>query len=175
LVDQYQFTVKVVERVNDANSAVVRIRDMKTQIEKVAKDPKSTPAIASAATALTQKLTAVEGVIYEYRSKAGEDPLNYGVKLNDRLAGVTSVLQSGQMPPSRQAKEVFAGLTKLLQVQLDALKSLESTDLKAFNALLQAQSLAPIVPKTPALGANQRRRGGEDEDDNDARGFEAGD
>ena len=174
LVEQYQFTVKVVERINDANRAVVRIRDMKTQIDKVSKDPKSTPAILSGATALTDKLTAVEGAIYEYRSKAGEDPLNYGVKLNDRLAGVTSVLQSGQMPPSRQAKEVFAGLTKLLQVQLDLLKGLEASDLKAFNALLQAQSLSPIVPKTPALGASQRRRGGADEDDDD-KGFVAGD
>lgn len=165
LEEQYTFTVKVVERINDANSAVLRIRDMKTQIDKAVKDSKNDAGLATGGDALKAKLTEIEGEIYEFRTKSGEDPLNYGVKLNDRLAGVTSVVQSGQMPPSRQAREVFEELSKLLQVQLDRLKALEAKDVVAYNDQLKAKGVAAIVPKTPAFSVGGgRRRGGEDED-----------
>ena len=171
LEEQYKFTVQVVERINDANAAVLRIRDAKVQIEKAVVDSKKDADVSSAADTLKDKLTAVEGEIYQYRSKSGEDPLNFPVMLNDRLAGVTSVLQSGQMPPSAQAREVFAGLSKLLQVQLDRLKALEAKDLATFNAMLKSKGLSPVVPKTPPFAVNQGRRrgggGGEDEDQSD--------
>jgi hypothetical protein len=165
LEDQYAFSVKVVERVNDANGAVSRMRDAIAQIDKVVKDSKDDPAVTVPANALKAKLTEVEGEIYEYRSKSGEDPLNFGVKLNNRLAAIISVVQSGQMPPSRQAREVFAALSPLLQVQLDRLKSLEARDVVDFNALLKSKGLTAIVPKTPPFVASvPRRRGAEEED-----------
>ncbi len=167
LEEQYRFTVQVVERINDANSTVLRIRDSKAQIDKAVTDSKKDPEVTSAAAALEDKLTAIEGEIYQYRSKSGEDPLNFPVMLNDRLAGVTSVVQSGQMPPSAQAREVFAGLSKLLQVRLDRLKALEGKEVLTFNVVLKSKGLTAIVPKTPPFPANQgrRRRGGDDEDE----------
>ena len=167
LEEQYAFTVKVVERINEANGAVLRIRDAIAQIDKVLKDPKSDSSVSTAADGLKAKLLAIEGEIYEYRSRSGEDPLNYGVKLNDRLAGVTSVVQSGQMPPSRQAREVFEGLSQLLQVQLDRLKAAEAKDVVEFNDVLKSKGLTAIVPKTPAFaaGAGRRRGGGEEGED----------
>ena len=165
LEDQFVFSVKVVERVNDANGAVSRMRDAIAQIDKVVKDSKDDPAVTVPANALKAKLTEVEGEIYEFRSKSGEDPLNFGVKLNNRLAAIISVVQSGQMPPSRQAREVFAALSPLLQVQLDRLMSLEAKEVVNFNALLKSKGLTTIVPKTPPFAASApRRRGGEEED-----------
>src|SRR5579871_524845 len=162
---QYTFSVQVVERVNAANAAVLRIRDMKTQIDKSVKDTKNDAGVSTAADGLKAKLTAIEGEIHEFRSKSGEDPLNYGVKLNDRLAGITSVVQSGQMPPSKQAREVFAELTKLLQVQLDRLKALEAKDMVEFNTLLKSKGIAAIEPKTPPFtSGGGRRRGGEEDE-----------
>ncbi|MHB8635947.1 MAG: WD40/YVTN/BNR-like repeat-containing protein [Fimbriimonadaceae bacterium] len=163
---QYAFSVTVVERIDDANGAVMRIRDAESQIDKRVKDSKNDPAVLAAANALKAKLTNVEGEIYQYRTKSGEDPLNFGVRLNDRLAGVVSVVQSGQMAPSRQAQEVFAGLSKLLQVQLDRLKSLEAKDVSAFNALLASKNLKPVEPKTPpfAVRKPRTRRRGEEQD-----------
>jgi photosystem II stability/assembly factor-like uncharacterized protein len=168
LVRQYDFTVKIVERIDDANAAVLRMHDMKSQVDKAVADSKKDADIVNAADKLEDRLLAIEGEINQYRIKSGEDPLNFPIKLNDKLAGVASVVQSGQMPPSRQAQEVFAELSKQLQVQLDLLKMFEANDVVKFNDLLKSKHFAPITPKTPPFSANQgRRRGGGDDEDED--------
>ncbi|MFI5461445.1 MAG: WD40/YVTN/BNR-like repeat-containing protein, partial [Isosphaerales bacterium] len=149
LQEQYAFAVQVSERVNDANKAVVRIRDMKTQIDRAIGDSKNDAGITSAGNALKEKLTGIEGEIHQYRSKSGEDPLNFPVMLNDRLAGLVGFVLSGQMRPPQQARDVFAGLTKALDVQLSALKSVEGHEVPAFNAALKAKGITEIIPKTP--------------------------
>ncbi len=166
LQEQYAFAVQISERVNDANKAVVRIRDMKTQIDGALAKCGNDAAIMAEGNALKAKLTGIEGEIHQYRSKSGEDPLNYPVMLNDRLAGLMGFVLSGQMRPPQQSRDVYAGLTKALDVQLNALKAVEAHEVVAFNASLHKVSVTEIAPKTPDLQqAGPRRRGGGDEDD----------
>jgi hypothetical protein len=165
LQEQYEFSQEIVKRVNDANTAVLRIRDEKAQIDTAIGDAKATPEVKSQGGALKEKLTAIEGEIHQYRSKSGEDPLNFPIKLNDQLAGVLGFVLSGQMAPPQQAREAYAILTKALDVQLNALGALEKRELDAFNATLRRTGLTPVVPKNPPLSnpAPRRRGGGEEE------------
>jgi photosystem II stability/assembly factor-like uncharacterized protein len=167
LQEQYAFSVQIVERLNEANGAVLRIRDMKTQIDKAITDSKNDPDVLAKGNALKEKLTGIEGGIHQYRSKSGQDPLNYPVQINDQMAGVLSFVQSGQRKPPQQAREVFAGLSKKLDVQLNLLKSLESRDVNEYSALLRRKGLEAIVPKTPPFSAAGGRRGGGEDEDND--------
>lgn len=169
LTDQYEFSVQVSRRTNDANEAVVRIRDTKDQIDRAIKAAND-PAIAAEGERLKEKLTGIEGEIYQYRSHSGEDPLNFPIKLNDRLAGVLSNAQSGQQPPSKQAREVFSRLSRALQVQLDALRGVEAKDVAAFNVTLKSKGVAPVEPKTPPLNTAGGRRGGAEEEEERERG-----
>ena len=57
--------------------------------------------------------------------KSGQDPLNYPIRLNNKIAAVLSNVMSGNFKPTRQSYEVFDMLSKQLQVQLDLLKKLE--------------------------------------------------
>jgi hypothetical protein len=150
LQEQYRFSVEISGRVNDANLAVARIIDEIAQIDKAVGSTKDA-ALGAQASALKDRLIGVEGEVYQYRSHSGEDPLNYPIKLNDKLAGVLSAVQSGQFAPTQQAREVFAILSKQLQVQLNALKAIESKEVPALNATLKARGMAPIVPKNPQL------------------------
>lgn len=157
---QYAFAVQVNTRANDANQAVVRIRDEKDQIDKAVEAAKNDPAVSAQGASLKDKLTAIEGEIYQYRSHAGEDPLNYPVKLNDKLAGVISNVLDGQCAPTRQARQVFAELSAQLDVQLGLLKRLEGKEVVAYNDALRAHQVAPIVPKNPPLTSAGSRFGG---------------
>jgi len=170
LQEQYDLSVAISDRVDAANSAVVRIRDTKAQIGRAlaskgpANQPLSTIDIASRS--LIAKLSAVEEAIYQVKSHSGEDPLNFPIRLNDKLAGVLGAVQGGNQEPTAQAKQVFALLSRQLQVQLDALAAIESKDVVAFNNLLSPLSIAPIVPKTPPLNrTGGPRRGGEEENE----------
>ena len=54
--------------------------------------------MADAAKALTQKLTAVEEELYQTKNRASEDPLNFPIKLNNKLAHVLGVVEGSDNP-----------------------------------------------------------------------------
>ncbi len=150
LTEQYRFSIEVLDRISEANDAVIRIRDMKAQIDKAVVAEAS---LKDSADALKASLSVVEDAIHQGKSKSGEDPLNFPVRLNDKLAGVQSAVQSGSMKPPAQTRAVFAMLSKQVQTQLDRLKELEAKEIPAFNETLKGKKIAPIVPKTPTVAA----------------------
>ena len=117
LVEQYQFQRKIADRVQQANDAVAEIRKLRTTLlEK--KDP--SPAESARIAALTE----VEEAIYQTKVKSGQDPLNYPIRLNNKLAALFNIVGSGEWKPTRQSYQVYDQLSRQLQVQLDRLAKL---------------------------------------------------
>ena len=165
LQEQYEVSLQVSDRVNSANQAVLRIRDMKEQIDRAMADPHANAQVKTEGAKLKDALTSIEGEIYQYRSRSGQDPLNYPIKLNDQLAGVLSNIQGGQHAPTKQALAVFDKLSKALQLQLNALSALERGEVSAYTALLRRNEIEGITPRNPELEHGVRRRGGQEEEE----------
>jgi hypothetical protein len=87
-------------------------------------------------TAVNASLTALEEAIYQTKNRSGQDPLNYPIRLNDKLAGVFSTAMGGDFRPTDQAREVFERLSNQLAVQEKLLKHHVDVDLPAINAEL---------------------------------------
>lgn len=149
---QFELAMKVATRVNDANDAVVQIRDLKKQIDDAVAASQNDPAIGSDGTSLKDRLGAVEEEIYQVRNRSGQDPLNYPIKLNNKLAALLGVIQSGDFRPTDPCYEVFDMLSKQLQVQLDKLKGLLEKDLAAFNKLLTVKGMKTVTPTKAGSG-----------------------
>ena len=145
LVAQFELSRAIVASVNDANDAVVKIRDIKEKADKVVADH---PELKGDAEKLAGSLSPIEEAIYQVRNRSGQDPLNYPIRLNNRVAALLGVVQGGGYRPTDQATAVFKELSGLLHVQLDALGKALSGELAAFNAALKAKGLEPIVPVT---------------------------
>lgn len=141
LVAQTRFALQIRDRVNDANDAVVKIRSLKKELATGAEEDKANGAKYATLTAL---LSGVEEEIYQVRNQSGQDPLNYPIKLNNRIAALLSVVLSGDARPTDGATEVFARLSGLLQVQLDRLAALRSGELAAINRERTKKGLKPI-------------------------------
>ena len=142
---QAQFTLakQISDRVSQANSAVIRIRDLKQQItERLGKSQAET--ITAAGQTLIDKLTDVEGEIYQHRLRSGQDPLNYPIRLNNKLAALQGVVESGDYRPTDQSHVVFKELSARLDKELARLEALVKTDVAAFNTSLTAAGLAPL-------------------------------
>jgi photosystem II stability/assembly factor-like uncharacterized protein len=142
---QAQFTLarQISERVSEANRAVIRIRSLKQQItERTGKAGSAD--IKTAGQALTDKLTAVEGEIYQHRLRSGQDPLNFPIRLNNKLAALQGTVESGDYRPTDQALAVFKELSGRLDRELARLDGLVKTDLAAFNTLLEGAGLAVV-------------------------------
>jgi photosystem II stability/assembly factor-like uncharacterized protein len=143
---QFELARQVSAKVGEANGAVVRIRDLKRQI--VARAGASAPAaLKTSADAILGKLSAVEEAIYQVRNRSPKDPLNFPIRLNNRIAALQNVIEEADAKPTRQAYTVFKELAAELDGHLAALHQVVTTDVAAFNRTLATLKLEPIAAR----------------------------
>jgi photosystem II stability/assembly factor-like uncharacterized protein len=149
LVAQFELAGQINRKLNAANEAVLRIRSLKEQI--AAALAKSRDArIAAAGNSLTERLTAIEGEIYQYRNRSSQDPLNYPIRLNNKLAALQTLVEYGDNKPTDQSYAVFSDLSERLEVQLAQLDTVARKDLAALNAMLAKKKIAAVKDGVPA-------------------------
>jgi photosystem II stability/assembly factor-like uncharacterized protein len=148
LQKQFDLAIQIRDRTSEANQAVIDIRDLKTQIKERLEKSKNTR-LKEAGELLTKRLAAVEEEIYQVKNRSNQDPLNFPIKINNRLAALRRSVENGDNPPTDASYVVFKELGAELQKQLDALAAIQRGDLRNFNKALISQKLAPvgIAPK----------------------------
>jgi photosystem II stability/assembly factor-like uncharacterized protein len=148
LIEQFKLAKQINDRVTAAHEAVLRIRSIKDQIAD--RSTKSTdPRLKTAGAAFAEKLTAVEGEIYQHRNRSNQDPLNYPIRLNNKLAALQGIVEGGDAKPTDQSYAVFKELSARLDKEFARLDGLLKSDLPAFNTLLSELKLEPIRDGVP--------------------------
>lgn len=144
---QHELAVQVRDKVNQANQAVMMIRGVKSQIDervKQANDGK----FGDVSTQLKDKLSKVEEEIYQVRLQSNQDPLNYPIKLNNKLAALMNAVEGVEGRPTAQSYEVFTELSARLDQQLAWLEDILERDVTAFNERwVQPRGLSAIELK----------------------------
>ena len=169
LMAQFNFLVEIRDAVSAANDAVRTIRNVKYQLNERGRALRGADSAGFARTAadFTAKLSAVEGELYQVRNQSGQDPLNYPIKLNNKIAALSGHVASAEGAPTAQSRQVFAELKRDLDRHLATLKQVMDGTLPQVNAALTRAGQAAIVPSTAELGAPPAQvageRGGEEE------------
>jgi hypothetical protein len=148
LQEQFTLALQIRDKVTQANEAVIRIRHLKEQAKARADQAKDAK-LTAAAEALSAKLTTIEGEIYQYRNQSNQDPLNFPIKLNNKLAALQNVVESADGKPTRPSYEVFTDLSARLATQVSALEACINGDLRSLNTLVTARKLNPIKDELP--------------------------
>ena len=143
---QLSLSLQVRDKLSDTNGAVIRIRELRKQLDEYTK--RDSKKVADAAKALNQKLTEVEEALYQTKNRASEDPLNYPIKLNNKLAHVLGVVQSSDNQPTQQSYMVYEDLATQVNAELKKLDVLMGADLVAFNKLIRDENV-PAVQAPP--------------------------
>jgi photosystem II stability/assembly factor-like uncharacterized protein len=146
LREQFDLARQINAKVSAANSAVVRIRDMKSQIDDRTGKTNDTR-LKAAGGALTGKLTGVEGEIYQFQNRSSQDPLNFPIRLNNKLAALQGIVETGDNRPTDQSYAVFRELSAQLEAAFRRLDGIVKDDLETFNEQLAKKKLPPVVPQ----------------------------
>src|SRR5207253_6161004 len=125
--------------------AVLLSRGIKAQIEDRKKklDPKAT-AVIKALDDFAAAVSAIEGEIYQVRLQSSQDPLNFPIKLNNKIAALQGVIESADVKPTEQVYSVFRTLANALDEQLGQLDTTTKQKMPPVNQFLQRQRLEPI-------------------------------
>ncbi|HWP35936.1 MAG TPA: glycosyl hydrolase, partial [Gemmatimonadales bacterium] len=150
LVAQYAFSRQVHAKVNEANTAVIEIRRVKGQLDDRLKRSND-GRLRSAGEALRANVSAVEESIYQVRNQSNQDPLNFPIKVNNRLATLMSMAERGDGRPTNNMPEIFGILSAELKGYTDRLLQIWSRDLVSVNAELRRLNLPPLDPKCVKL------------------------
>lgn len=144
LAEQFALSMQIRDKVSAADTAVIRIRQMRSKIaDRIARAKAQDVTTAGNATAA--KLLAIEEDLYQTRNRSGQDPLNFPIKLNNRIAALGSSVGSGEARPTAAAYVVFKELSADLDVVLKRLGSVVATDVKAFDVITARNKLPPVM------------------------------
>jgi hypothetical protein len=86
----------------------------------------------------------VEGELYQVRNQSPKDKIAFPIRLNDRLTGLRSNLETGDGAPPAAYERVFGELSAELATHLGRLNALLTHELPALNRLLAARGLEPV-------------------------------
>jgi photosystem II stability/assembly factor-like uncharacterized protein len=141
---QLEVALQIYNKLGQTNDAVIQIRDIRKQLDEYAQRVKDQK-VVDAAKALAKNLTAVEEALYQTKNRANEDPLNFPIKLNNKLAALEGVVESSDNGPTLQSSQVFEDLASQVNLQLEQLKKLVGLDLAAFNKLVREQNVPAVI------------------------------
>ena len=143
LQEQFDLASQIRDKVNEANNAVIQIRRLKQQLaDRVEKSQNAD--VKAIAEQLTRELTAVEQDVYQVRNQSNQDPLNFPIRTNNRLASLLRVVETGEGRPLGNVGPIFNDLKAELKTETDRLQRALTTYVPRFNELARRLGIEPI-------------------------------
>ena len=148
LQKEFDLAMQISRKTTQANEAVLLVRGIRPQIDdrRNKLDSKTGPT-AQALDKLENELTVVETSLYQVKNQSSEDPLNYPIKLNNKVAAVQGVVETGDSAPTSQSVEVFTMLSGQVDQQLTSLDTAVKIEIPRVNEMLKRQKIDPIKPE----------------------------
>jgi photosystem II stability/assembly factor-like uncharacterized protein len=150
---QFAFLQQVRAKTSEANDAVKTIRWVRAEL--VDREKRLSGAALSQlqtlAAPLRSELAVVEDSIYQTKNRSGQDPLNYPIRLNNKIAALAGVAGSAEARPTDQTVTVFRALSTQLDGELAKMKRALEGKLPQINSVLKANGQPEIVPRAVDL------------------------
>ncbi len=145
---QINFLVKVRDKVSEANQGVIDIRKTRDDLiylkNKIGTDEKYKE-VAERIKKFEEELSQLENTIHQTKNRSVQDPLNYGIKVNNRLAHLMVEQGNGDYPPTKQGEEVRQMLTKIVDEELIKVKTAIRTNLEMINSLVKEKGIEIVL------------------------------
>jgi DNA-binding FrmR family transcriptional regulator len=141
---QFDFVKDVNKTMDDAHKSIKKIRKVNSQLssfQKQYKDDDNVKELVEKAKALEEQLSNIEKELYQTQNRSGQDPLNFPIRLTNKLGHLNSLVSMGDFAPTEQDIAVKNELTGKIKKQLDAFDTILNDEVKAFNAAFNAKQL----------------------------------
>ena len=86
-------------------------------------------------------MTVIEETLYQTKSKSNQDPLNFPIRLNNKLAHLNSLTRIGNYAPTQQAIDFKNEIVKEIDSELAKLHSIFNNDVKELNKKVKESTI----------------------------------
>ena len=144
LKEQYDFITDVNATVDEAHKSIKKIRKITAQLNAFQTQYKGKAEVkdlVEKAKEMEERFGEIEKALYQTQNKSGQDPLNFPIKLTNKLAHLNSLVGLDDFPPTDQDIAVKNELTSEIKKELSAFNSLIDEEIKDFNRQFNAKNL----------------------------------
>ncbi|MBW3546053.1 MAG: hypothetical protein KY428_10730 [Bacteroidetes bacterium] len=144
---QFDFLKSVISKVTESHEAISDIRSVRKQLEGLKsriKADSSMAAVVLAADSLDKRMTAVEEALYQTKNRSGQDPLNFPIRLTNKLAHMNSLYGMSDSRPPKQAYEFMEEVSAAIDAELAKWYRIREQELKAFNNLVRQKQVDAV-------------------------------
>ena len=145
--DQFDFSIAVRDKLTDTHKAIKKIRAAREQINRVTepmKGKEDMKEVTELAKSILDDMKKIEEALYQTKNRSGQDPLNYPVRLNNKLAALGGEVDGGDYKPTNQVKEVHKEIVDQIDVQLNQLNKIMTNQVPRFNELVKQKQISAI-------------------------------
>jgi two-component sensor histidine kinase len=141
---QFDFINDINEKMTEIHQALKNIQKIRGQVgvlKEAIKDKETHKALLEFADALVKDMTKIEEALYQTKSKSGQDPLNFPIRLNNKLAHLNSLTRIGNYAPTQQAIDFKNDIVKDIDLELKNLYSLFDTGIRELNQKVKESNI----------------------------------
>ena len=147
---QFDFIKDVNKTMDDAHKSIKKIRNINEQLiafEVQYKDNETVKELIEKAKILKEAFTKIEEALYQTKNRSGQDPLNFPIRLTNKLGHLNSLVGMGDFAPTQQDIVVKDELSSKIKEQLDTFNTLINDEITAFNEAFNNKQLNYLFVK----------------------------
>ncbi len=152
---QLDLGLKIRDKLSETHNAIIQIRDVRRQVDDLLKRVKDQPnaeVMNDAGSNLNKSLTAVEETLYQTKNQSNQDPLNFPIRLNNKLAALAGVVNGAESAPNDQSYAVYHELVSQIDAELQKATAIMRAEVTAFNQLVKEQTVPAVVIRPADVG-----------------------
>ena len=134
--EQFNFVNQINKTISKAHQSIKKIRKTKlklTEFLNTFSDNKDAKSIIEKANFLIDSLSKVENMLYQTKNESRQDPLNFPIKLTNKLGHIANLVTMNDFPPTDQDKKLMVELTEKIDKEIEIFNKLMTNDVSEFN------------------------------------------
>ncbi|WP_228236800.1 WD40/YVTN/BNR-like repeat-containing protein [Allomuricauda sp. M10] len=134
---QYDFISEINETIDLAHQSIKKIRNINKKLDEFVakyKDNDATKDVVAKVKTMKEKFGTIEKELYQTQNRSGQDPLNFPIRLTNKLGHLNSLVSMDDFPPTEQDIVVKEELSAGIKTQLADFDKLVDDEVEAFNA-----------------------------------------
>ncbi|MEG9327074.1 glycosyl hydrolase [Salinimicrobium catena] len=147
LTAQFEFLQSLVNKISETHNAIEDLRTTKSQISEVLEqieDVENAEKVKELGKSIKKDLTAVEERLYQTKNRSRQDPLNYPIRLNNKLAHLNSLMAVGDFSPTDSALKFREEISQEIDEELNKIRRIYKEQIPEFNEMVKNLDWNPV-------------------------------
>ena len=146
--EQFTFVNQINKTISKAHQSIEKIRRTKLKLNEFLNnfsDNKDAKNIVSKANFLIDSLSTVENALYQTKNESRQDPLNFPIKLTNKLGHIANLVTMNDFPPTDQDKRLMMELSEKIEKEIEVFNKLMTNDVSEFNLSFKKLQLDYLI------------------------------